>query len=91
MTVYGLDVMHASFADGGLSGKFAFFLFLPDQTGTAAGHYTRDTIVDAYQLRAITTVVLETAALIPSAGIHHFSCCLFYHDMTYTIQKIDLG
>jgi hypothetical protein len=83
--------MHASFADGGLSGKFAFFLFLPDQSGTAAGHYTRDTIVDAYQLRAITTIVLEMTALILSAGILYFSFCLFYHNMTYTNQKINLG
>ena len=47
MTVNRLDIMHASVADGGLSGKFAFFLILPDQSGAAARHDTRNAIVDA--------------------------------------------
>jgi len=79
--------MHASFAGGGLPGKFASFLIMPDQSGTAARHYARDAIVDAYQLCGSMTVVSQVAALIPSAGAHHISGCLFHHSMAYIKQK----
>ena len=56
MTVNRLDIMHAPVADGRLSGKFAFFLILPDQSGAAARHDTRNAIVDADQVRGFAIV-----------------------------------
>ena len=56
MTVNRLDIMHAPVADGGLSSKFAFFLVLPDQSGAAARHDTRNAIVDADQVRGFAIV-----------------------------------
>lgn len=57
MTIYRLDVVHAPIADSGLSAKFALFLLLPDQSGSAAGHYTGDAVVGADQSAALLAVV----------------------------------
>jgi len=57
MTIYRLDIVHAPIADCGLSAKFTLFLFLPDQSGAAAGHYTGDAVVDTDQLRARVAIV----------------------------------
>ena len=56
MTIYRLDVVHAPIADGGLPAEFTPFLLLPDQSGTAAGHDSRDAVVGADQFAALLAV-----------------------------------
>ena len=87
MTVYRLDVMHAPITDSRLSGKFAPFLILPDNSGTAAGHYTGDAVVDNGQLRARVAISPEMTGLVTLFRKYHFICCLFYHDRSYPKWK----
>ena len=59
MTIDGCDIVHTPIADGGLYGEFTFFLYMPDGTGTTAGHNTGNAVVGAQQLYTSVPVIIK--------------------------------